>query len=94
VVKSTRPPGQAARSVIVYRRRGRGSYIQAEVNANLSLLVGYEKKMAYYMFFNEVGTRFEPARPVIRPVFDAGVDEALQTAIDYIQKDMEKRLGR
>ena len=80
MVKSKRPPGQPARSVIVYRRKGRGSLIQAEVNANLSLLVGYEKKMAYYMFFNEVGTRFEPARPVIRPVFDAGVDEALEAA--------------
>jgi HK97 gp10 family phage protein len=92
VVKSKRPPGQAQKNVIVYRRKGRGSLVQSGINANMSFLVGYEKKMAYYMFFGEMGTRFEPARPVIRPVFDAGVDEALQIAVEYIQKDHEKRL--
>ena len=40
VVKSTRPPGQAQRNVIVYRRKGRGSLIQSEINANISFLVG------------------------------------------------------
>jgi HK97 gp10 family phage protein len=92
VVKATHPPGQAQRNVIVYRRKGRGSLVQSEVNANIAFLVGYEKKMAFYMFWNEYGNRYQAARPVIRPVFDAGVDEALQVAVEYIQKDHEKRL--
>ena len=92
VVKSKRPPGQAQKNVIVYRRKGRGSLVQAGINANLSFLVGYEKKMAFYMYWNEYANKFQAARPVIRPVFDAGVDEALQVAVDYIQKDHEKRL--
>ena len=92
VVKNAHPPGQAKAAVIVYRRKGGKSLMQAELNANISYLVGYEKKLAYYMYFNEVGTKFQRARPVIRPVFDAGVDEALQIAVDYIARDHEKRL--
>jgi hypothetical protein len=91
--KRWHPPGQAKRSVIVYRRQGRKSYIQADVNANVSYLVGYEKSMAYYMYWNEYGRKGQPARPVIRPVFDSGVDEALQLALEFITADHEKRLG-
>lgn len=91
--KKWHPPGQAKRSVIVYRRQGRKSYIQADVNANVSYLVGYEKAMAYYMYWNEFGRKGQAARPVIRPVFDAGVDEALQLALEFITADHEKRLG-
>jgi HK97 gp10 family phage protein len=87
------PPGQAGESVIEYKRKSGKSYSQGEINANVSVLVGYEKSKAYYMYFHEYGNKFQPARPVIRPVFDAGVDEALQVALDYIQKDHEKRLA-
>jgi HK97 gp10 family phage protein len=92
-VKTYHPPGTARKSVIVYQRKGFKSFVQSDVNANISYLVGYEKKMAFYMYWREVGNKFQPARPVIRPVFDAGVDEALQIALEVIQKDHEKRLG-
>jgi HK97 gp10 family phage protein len=85
------PPGQAKKSVIIYRRKGKSLY-QGEINANVSLLVGYEKRMAYYMYFREMGTKFQPARPVIRPVFDSTIDEALQLATDYIAMDLDKRV--
>ncbi len=91
-VKLYRPPGTARKSVIVYQRKGNKSLYQGDINANLSVLVGYEKHDAFYMYWREVGNKFQPARPVIRPVFDSGIDQAMQIALDYIQKDHEKRL--
>jgi hypothetical protein len=85
-VKLYHPPATAKKSVIIHQRKGAQSYDQAEVNANLSILVGYEKNMAYYMYWREVGNKFQPARAVIRPAFDAGIDEALQVALDCIVK--------
>jgi hypothetical protein len=91
-VKKYHAPGTARRSVIIYNRKGGKSLYQAEVNANVSVLVGYEKTEAYYMYWREVGNRFQPARPVIRPVFDAHIDEALEVAIAYIAQEYDKRL--
>jgi HK97 gp10 family phage protein len=92
IVKNKREIGLAQRNVIVYQRKNGKSFVQSEVNANVSFLVGYEKRNAWYMYFNEFGSKYHAARPVIRPVFDAGVDEALQVAVDFIQRDHDKRL--
>jgi HK97 gp10 family phage protein len=87
-VKAYRPPGSARRSVIVYKRNRGTSYYQSDVNATTSYLVGYEKKMAYYMYWNEYGNKHQPARPVIRPVFDVLNQDAIEAALAYIKKEM------
>lgn len=89
--KKWHPPGQARRNVIVYRRKGKSLY-QGEVNANVSLLIGYEKRMAYYMYWREVGRKNQRAIPVIRPIFDAHIDEALEMALAEIATDLSKRI--
>jgi HK97 gp10 family phage protein len=89
--KKWHPPGQAKRNVIVYKRKGKSLY-QGEINANVSLLIGYEKRMAYYMYFREMGTKFISARPLIRPIFDAHIDEALEMALAEIATDLNKRI--
>lgn len=89
-----RPKYQAARNVIVYKRKIKGKqYYQEGVNVNLSYLVGYEKSQAYFMYWNEYGSKQQPARPVIRPVFDSSADNALQLAQNYISQAFEKRLN-
>lgn len=92
-VKTYHPPAMAKKNVIVYQRKGQKYFYQGEVNANISYLVGYEKYAAYYMYWREVGNKWQPARPVIRPIFDSSIDQALQVALGYIQKDHEKRLA-
>ena len=91
--KLWRPPGQAKHNVIVYKRKNKQSFYQQEVNVNISYLIGYEKSKAYYMYWREYGNKFQPARPVIRPVFDSCLEEAIAIAVDFIAADHEKRLG-
>jgi len=90
--KKWHPPGQARENVIVYQRKGKSLY-QSEVNANLSLLVGYEKSKAYYMYWREYGNKNQSAQPIVRPVYDAHVDEALEISLDMIAMDLNKRLA-
>jgi len=85
------PPGQARKNVIVYKRKGK-SILQSDVNANVSLLIGYEKHKAYYMYWREVGRKNQAAKPVIRPIYDAHVDEALEIALSVIATDLNKRI--
>jgi len=84
------PPGQAKKNVIVYKRKRPASYFQGDVNASVSYLVGYEKRMAFYMYWNEYGRKGQPARPVVRPAFDAHNQEAMDVALAYIKRKMEE----
>jgi HK97 gp10 family phage protein len=90
--KTWHPPGQAKKSVVIYERKGNKAAFQDEANAGISVLVGYEKQRAFYMYWREYGRKGQAAQPIIRPIFDAGIDEAIQAAVDYIAKDHEKRL--
>jgi hypothetical protein len=87
-VKAYHPLGTARKNVIVYKRQRPASYFQGDVNASTSYLVGYEKKMAYYMYWNEYGRKAQEARSVIRPVFDSLNQDALEAALAYIKKEM------
>lgn len=90
IVRSQRTPGQASRSVIIYKRKRPKGYYQTNVNEALSLLVGYEKKKAFYMFWNEYGSKKQAARPVIRPAFDSNKDVALAASLEFVRRRVAK----
>jgi HK97 gp10 family phage protein len=69
--------GQAQRHAIIYQRQKKGYAIAAE---ELALLVGYEKKHAYYMYWYEYGTSKQPARPFMRQAYDSVYETAYQAA--------------
>jgi HK97 gp10 family phage protein len=78
--------GQAQRNVIVYQRKTKGYAITAE---ELALLVGYEKKHAYYMYWYEYGTSKQPARPFMRQAYDSVYETAYQAA----ENALKNRIG-
>lgn len=71
--------GQARRNVIVYERKG-SRYALTQTADQLSLLVGYEKKSAYYMYWYEYGTSKQSAKPFFRTTCDGIQDDALEAA--------------
>lgn len=68
-------------SIIIYKRKDpKGA--MATTAADVSLLIGpggvTSKLKAYWGYFYEMGTRFQAAKPFVRPSFDA--NEAAATA--------------
>lgn len=76
-VKNKRRIGQARQATIIYQRKSRALSEAAE---ELSLLIGFSKKEAFYMYWYEYGTRKQAARPFARPVFDSMQGAALEAA--------------
>lgn len=77
--------GQARANVIVYERRTSGVGPEA-----LSLLIGYEKRHAYYMYWYEYGTKFQAAKPFMRSTFDGAQQDALKAAMEVMQSKSEE----
>jgi len=73
--------GQAQRNVIVYQRKGR-YMVRAE---ELALLVGYEKRHAYYMYWYEYGTSKQRAQPFMRMAYDSVYESAWQAAENVLK---------
>jgi len=82
-------PGQARASVIIYERKARRNELYEDVRA---VLVGYEKRKGFYMYWREYGSRKQAAKPIVRPAFDARVQEALAVAENVIREATEKTL--
>jgi HK97 gp10 family phage protein len=76
--------GQAKRSVIVYQRKARLA-VKAE---ELALLVGYEKRDAYYMYFYEYGTSKQAPRPFMRAAYDSAYESAWRAMEESIKSGM------
>ena len=75
-IKSKRPIGQAKANVIIYARKAaRGLLTQSAEEQ--SLLIGYEKKKAYYMYWYEYGSQKQAAHPFARAAFDGATESAL-----------------
>lgn len=45
---------------------------------------------AYYWFFNEYGTKYQAARPIFRPAFDGGAEDAA----DRFKNKLGERIGK
>ena len=76
--------GQARRNVIIYKRKGYEKQLFGTAE-ELSLLVGYQKKKAFYMYFQEYGWttksgRRIPGRTNIRSVIRSTDKQALRVA--------------
>lgn len=74
-VKSKRAVGQARANVIIYERKARGVLAQGAMEQ--SLLIGYRKEKAWYMYWYEYGRKGQAAKPFARAVFDSSQGEAL-----------------
>lgn len=74
--------GQARANVIIYQRKTKAVTESAE---DLQLLVGYEKKKAYYMYWYEYGKKGQSPRPFFRSTCDGAMDSALAAAQKVIQ---------
>lgn len=68
-VRSKHRPGQAKDAVIVYERKSRSRL--STTADQLGLLIGYEKRRAYYMYWYEYGRKAQPARAFMRKTCDA-----------------------
>ncbi len=77
-VKSKRAVGQLRDNVIIYQRKRKGQFaVSAE---DLSLLIGFEKKHAFYAYWMEVGRKGQAARPFMRAAYDGAWNAALEAA--------------
>ena len=77
-VRSKRAIGQAKENVIVYQRKRRsGLMVKAE---DISLLVGFSKKNAFYMYWMEYGRKGQAASPFMRSAYDSAQPAALAAA--------------
>jgi HK97 gp10 family phage protein len=56
---------------------------------SLTVMVGPDKK-AYYGSFDEFGTRFQPAKPFMRPAFEETKQEVLDVFITDLKDELEK----
>lgn len=75
-VRLKNPSGRMRDNVIIYQRRRRGSLMtQAE---DLSLLIGFEKRHAFYAYFVEYGTKKQRAHPFMRAAYDSAQPAALE----------------
>lgn len=75
-------PGQAKGSVIIYQRQSRTRLsVAAE---EIALLVGYEKKHAYWMYWYEYGTSKQSAKPFMRSAYDTAQERAMETAVNAL----------
>jgi HK97 gp10 family phage protein len=86
-IKSKRPIGQARASVIIYERQKRRAV--AQTAEQLSLLVGFERKKAFYMYWYEYGKQGQAPRPFFRSTCDASEAAALAAAEEVISKGVE-----
>ena len=84
VVKSRRPVGQARANVIVYQRQ----FGLSQEAGGLSLLIGHEKKHAFYMYWMEYGSVKQTAHPFMRPVFDSTQESAMKAARDVLARGL------
>ena len=80
--------GQARQSVIVYERKKRGRLSYAAADA--SLLIGHEKRKAYYMYWYEYGRKNQVARAFMKRTCDS----AEPAAWDAVQKLLAAALNR
>jgi HK97 gp10 family phage protein len=83
-VKPKRKPGTAKAHVIIYERK-KGKYVSEGIP---NLLVGYEKKYGYWMYWYEYGTKRQAAKPFMRPVFDANYKRALDASAAVLSKGL------
>lgn len=74
------------RASIARRRIRRGS-------AALTIGVG-PLRSAFYAMFQEFGTRHQPARPFMRPAFDAKAGEALQKIGEALGRGIDRAAAR
>jgi HK97 gp10 family phage protein len=77
-VRIKHKPGTAKANVIIYQRRAWGELSVGQ--GETSLLVGHEKKHAYYMYWWEYGTKKSPAHGTIRNAFDSANASAYEAA--------------
>jgi HK97 gp10 family phage protein len=54
----------------------------------IQVLVGPSKR-AYYATFREFGTRYQAARPFVRPAFEATKDQVLAAFVEDLQQGLE-----
>lgn len=88
IIRSRRPIGQARANVIIYKRQPNKLYqIQ---NEDRALLVGYEKKAAYYMYWYEYGRYGQPARPFARSAFETAYTDAWNAVESTMSQKMQK----
>lgn len=83
--KVKRTPGNAKRHVIVHKR------VKLRKLGEISYLVGWARE-AFYMFFRERGTSHQPARPILRPVFDAHAGEAINRAYEVMRRKFREEM--
>ncbi|AKI27711.1 hypothetical protein [Moraxella phage Mcat17] len=48
---------------------------------------------AYYWFFNEYGTKYQAARPIFRPAFDSGAEDAADRFKNKLGERIDKIMG-
>jgi hypothetical protein len=77
--------GTAKKAVIIYERKKRSSLFSRA--ADLSLLVGYEKRRAYYMYWYEYGREnhgYQRARAFMIKTAEAAIPDAWQAIQDHL----------
>lgn len=79
--------GKARANVIVYQRKPKGL---SQGAGELSLLVGFEKHNAYYVYFYEHGTKRQGAKPFIEAAFNGARDAALRVVSEVVKLGVEK----
>ena len=72
------------------KRTGRGAanieiQVEQASGSNTTAKVGYDKKDAWHMVFQELGTRHHAAQPHLRPAIDTKKDQAVK-AVGHVLK--------
>ena len=80
--------GQAKRNVIIYKRKDKRLF--STKKADISLLIGYARREAYYMYWYEKGSKQQASKKFVRGVFDGVQDKAMEAAI----RIMKARVAR
>lgn len=76
-----RRTGRLARNIVTRYRTSRVDRAVIEVGPGLR---------AFYGKFQELGTSRHPARPFLRPAFDAGKDAAVRQIGDTLRQEIER----
>lgn len=71
------------------RKPNRNDYVVTYRARDGRVLVG-PPKSKFYLYFMEVGTRRQPARPFMRPAFDANKERAESILIEELRKGIEE----
>lgn len=95
VMQGGKPVHALAETRAPRRRRGnriRQKVVIQELDGNTrhhaAVGIGPDKYLGVGIFFQEIGTRFHPANPWLRPAFDEKVGEARET----IRRELQQRI--